>query len=409
MDVLKKVAARHSLVALLHEKPFAGVNGSGKHNNWSLCTETGLNLLDPGHNPHDNAQFLVFLSAVIRAVDIYAPLLRTSAANSGNDHRLGANEAPPAIISIFLGEQLTRILEDISEDRLGKNSAGETLEIGITRLPKLPKDLSDRNRTSPFAFTGNKFEFRMVPSSASVATPTTVLNTAVADILSEFAETLEKAEDLNRAVKDLVKKTFREHKRIIFNGNGYSDAWVAEAEKRGLPNIRSTVEALPEYTKEPSVSLFTRHGILSKGELESRAHVYLEKYNQQINIEAKVMIEMAERDIMPAGIRFVSEMAESVTRLKTAAADIPVDYLVFTLAEVNGALKEFREKTDRLADVLAGIRALPSDNILAQAREYSERVVPAMKKLRESGDKLEVLMPRTLWPFPSYMDLLFRL
>jgi glutamine synthetase len=409
MDVLKKVAGRHNLVALLHEKPFAGVNGSGKHNNWSLSTDKGLNLLDPGDNPHENAQFLVFLSAIIRAVDKYAALLRTSAANSGNDHRLGANEAPPAIISIFLGDILSGILEGISEDRPVKSASGEILEIGITRLPNLPKDLSDRNRTSPFAFTGNKFEFRMVASSASVATPTTALNTAVADVLAEFADELEKAPDLNSAVQDLIKKTYKNHKRIIFNGNGYSDDWVTEAEKRGLPNIRSTVEAIPEYIRDTTIALFTRHGVLSKEELESRTHVYLEKYSQQINIEANVMVEMAKRDILPSGVRFASELAESVVRIKNAGPDLPVDSFAGTLKEATAILKEFQIKTAELEVVLDRVRNLPSENILAIAHGYREMVIPAMEELRVLGDKLEVICPRDLWPFPSYMDLLFKL
>lgn len=407
MDTLKKVASRHNLLALLHEKPFAGVNGSGKHNNWSISTDKGLNLLNPGDDPSKNAQFLVFLAAIIRAVDKYAALLRTSAGNSGNDHRLGANEAPPAIISIFLGDLLQEVLDSIAESRPMKGSTGDVLKVGVTKLPHLPKDLSDRNRTSPFAFTGNKFEFRMVGSTASVANPTTILNVAVADVLGEFADELEKAEDLNDAVTKIVKRVHKDHKKVIFNGNGYSDEWIAEAEKRGLPNIKSTVEALPTYTEASTVELFKRHGVLSKEELESRLHVYLEKYSMQINIEANVMLEMAKRDILPVGIRFAKELADAIRGL--TEADVPAVSLTETLKEAAKTVANLQAKTAALEKILEEVRTTGEEKILELSEGYRFKVIPAMEELREWGDKLEVMAPRDLWPFPSYMDLLFRL
>ena len=409
MDILEKVAGRHGLAALLHEKPFDGLNGSGKHNNWSLCTDRGLNLLEPGENPHENAQFLVFLSAVIRGVDKYAALLRTSAANSGNDHRLGAHEAPPAIISIFLGDMLTNILKNLSEGKPVASKGGGILEIGVTRLPKLPKDLSDRNRTSPFAFTGNKFEFRMVPSSASLATPTTVLNTAVADVLKEFADELEKAEDLNLAAEELIKRNYKEHHRIIFNGDGYSADWIKEAEKRGMPNLPSTVEALPEYIQPQSLALFKTHGVMSREELESRTRVFLGRYSQQINIEANVMLEMAVRDILPAGIRFAGELARSIQDIR-AAADSPItETLEKTLEEVSETIKGFQEKAKALEGALGEVRAIETEDEEEVAKAYREKIIPRMAELRAFGDGLETLIPRDLWPLPAYMDLLFRL
>lgn len=411
MNTLEKVAQRHGLMALLHAKPFSGVNGSGKHNNWSLRTDGGLNLLDPGDNPHENAQFLVFLSAIIRAVDTYAALLRTSAANSGNDHRLGADEAPPAIISIYLGDILTEIIENLSDGKPVVSRSGETLEIGVTRLPKLPKDLSDRNRTSPFAFTGNKFEFRMVASSASIATPTTILNTAVADILKEFADELEKAEDKQHAIDELIKRNYRDHRKIIFNGNGYSKEWVEEAGKRGLPNIQSTVEALPQYTQPQSLELFKRHGVMNKEELESRTHVFLAKYSQQINIEANVMIEMAAKDILPAGIRFAGELAGTIQKIGAIADPPTTKTMEKTLKEVSETIKGLQEKTIGLKDALKEAKALGmgEEAVLKTARGYRERVIPAMARLRALGDHLETLVPRDTWPLPTYTDMLFRL
>ena len=409
MDTMKKIATRHNLVCLLHEKPFAGVNGSGKHNNWSIATDTGVNLLEPGQNPHDNAQFLVFLMAIIKAVDVYAPLLRTSAANSGNDHRLGANEAPPAIISIFLGDQLSSILEKLSNGEKIASAAGKVLEIGSTLLPKLPKDLTDRNRTSPFAFTGNKFEFRMVPSSGAIATPNTVLNTAVAAVLDEFAGLLETSSDINKTVSEIVSKTYKEHSKVIFNGNGYSDEWVAEAEKRGLANIKSTVEAIAEYVKPYTIELFEKYNILTKAELESRSYVYYERYSQQINIEANMMLEMADRYIMPAAAAYMTELSGTIISTKEAAPGIAMSALESTLNAVNDAAGKLYEASAELKAVLEKVRAIDGEESEEAAIAYREDVFSQMGVLRGYGDTLETLLPADIWPFPTYMDLLFRL
>lgn len=408
MESLKKVANRHGLMALLHEKPFARLNGSGKHNNWSLGTDTGLNLLDPGKSPRENAQFLIFLTAVIRSVDRYASILRTSAANAGNDHRLGANEAPPAIISIFLGEQLTELLRRIAEKLPPENAEKEgVLEIGVTNLPSLPKDLSDRNRTSPLAFTGNKFEFRMLPSSASVSGSAVVMNTAMAEILSEFAEILESSKDPIGEVEKLVEMTYRENGRVIFNGNGYSEEWIEEAERRGLPNLPSSVDALPEYTSPSCVDLFERHGVLSRGELVSRTNVYLETYSQQINIEANVLVEMARRDIIPAATQYAGELATSLGSISRLPSEYPTRGLAALLTRVSTALEELQKLVDAVDAELvtaSGVESTP----LAQAKAYRTGVIPLMEKVRFHGDTLEELLPRNLWPFPTYTDLLFR-
>ncbi|MBI9102309.1 MAG: glutamine synthetase III [Spirochaetales bacterium] len=409
MNVMKKVATRQNMVCLLHEKPFSGVNGSGKHNNWSLSTDTGVNLLEPGENPQDNAQFLVFLMAIIKAVDIYAPLLRTSAANSGNDHRLGANEAPPAIISIFLGDQLSGILESLTKDEKVPTATGEELEIGFTLLPKLPKDLTDRNRTSPFAFTGNKFEFRMVPSSGSIATPNTVLNTAVASVLDEFAGLLESSSDINKTITDIVKETYKHHSKVIFNGNGYSDDWIAEAESRGLANITSTVAAIPEYTKPYSVELFEKYNILSRAELESRSYVYFERYSQQINIEANMMLEMADRHILPAAATYITELSSTIISAREASPGIQMNALEATLNEVNNSAGGLHTASAELKSILEKVRDMDEEESQEIAEAYRDEVFAKMEELRLHGDKLETMMPAELWPFPTYMDLLFRL
>ncbi|WP_330602991.1 glutamine synthetase III [Anaerosolibacter carboniphilus] len=407
MDTMKKVANRHGLVCLLHEKPFAGVNGSGKHNNWSMSTDDGMNLLEPGTTPHENAQFLVFLAAIIKAVDVHADLLRLSAANTGNDHRLGANEAPPAIISIFLGEQLTDILEQIEKGPATSSKQGGMLTIGVSTLPALPKDATDRNRTSPFAFTGNKFEFRMVPSSASISGPNVVLNTIVADVLSEIADQLEKAADFNGAVQQLLQDIVKQHRRVIFNGNGYSEDWVEEAATRGLPNIRSTVEAIPAIITEKAISLYARHGVLSEVELHSRYEILLEEYSKQINIEARTMIEMGKRQIIPAVIKFATELAASINTIKAAAAGADVTVQGDLLAEVSSTLASFKAKssalekvTEEAADVEGGA--------LTQATFYRESVFPAMGELRKVGDYIETLVDEALWPMPTYGELLFQ-
>ncbi len=405
MDTMKKVANRHGLVCLLHEKPFAGVNGSGKHNNWSMGTDDGMNLLEPGTTPHENAQFLVFLAAIIKAVDVHADLLRVSAANTGNDHRLGANEAPPAIISVFLGDQLTDILEQIVKGPATNSKQGGMMKIGVTTLPALPKDATDRNRTSPFAFTGNKFEFRMVPSSASISGPNIVLNSIVADVLSEIADSLEKAEDFNASVQLLLQDIVKAHGRIVFNGNGYSQEWVEEATKRGLPNISSTVEAIPALVTEKAVALFSKHGVFNEIELHSRYEIVLEEYSKQINIEAKTMIEMAKRQILPSGIKYATELAASINTIK-AAADADTSVQAELLTELSTALTSFKAKLAALETV--NNEAAEVEGALTQARFYRESVFPAMGELREVGDYIETIVDEALWPMPTYGDLLFQ-
>nr|WP_320131463.1 glutamine synthetase III [uncultured Holophaga sp.] len=405
METIRKVAGRHGMVALLHEKPFAGVNGSGKHNNWSMGTDDGQNLLEPGENPESNARFLLFTTAVLEAVDTWSALLRASAASVGNDHRLGANEAPPAIISAFMGSQLTELLESIADDKAYAAKGGEKMHLGVTSLPKLPRDLSDRNRTSPFAFTGNKFEFRMVGSSQSIAGPNCVINTMVADVLAKVADRLEKAKDKNAEIQKYIKESYSKHRRIVFNGNGYSDEWVKEAERRGLPNIRSTVEAIGEYTKPKAIELFERHAVLTKEELESRSHIYYEGYSKQINIEAGVMIEMAKRAIFPAASDFAAGMAGAASALASiGAVSTPQEKRAKKLAEL---LAEFSEETDKLEKVLAEAQGI--EDVLAQAKAYRDKVFVQMGTLREKGDKIETLVARDAWPFPSYEELLFSL
>ncbi len=406
METLKKVAERHGLVCLLHEKPFAGVNGSGKHNNWSIGTDDGINLLNPGKNPHENMQFLLFLVAVINAVDTYAPLLRLSAANAGNDHRLGANEAPPAIVSIFLGEQLDDILAQIEAGKLDHTKVGGILDTGVASLPNLKKDATDRNRTSPFAFTGNKFEFRMVPSSGSIAGPNFVLNTIVSEVLSQFADELEKAGDFNKAVWDLICRNVKEHKRIIFNGNGYSDEWVKEAARRGLPNITSTVASVEALTTPESIRIFEKHHVLSSVELHSRAEITYESYIKVINIEARTMIDMTKKQIVPAVVKYTSSLAKSINSVKEAVpgADISVqsELLVAVsskLAELDAALKKL-EKENAAAAAVSG-------SVEKQAEYYRDHVFKAMAELRAPADALEMMVDQDVWPFPTYGDLLF--
>lgn len=407
MEVMKKVAKRQGLECLLHEKPFAGVNGSGKHNNWSIVSNEGENLLDPGKEPHNNKQFLLFLAAVIKAVDENAVLLRYSASNPGNDHRLGANEAPPAIISIFLGEQLEDIVEQIIEKgEASESKKGGTLETGVNTLPDLKKDATDRNRTSPFAFTGNKFEFRMVASSLSIAGPNTVLNTIVADTLSEFADELEKAEDFDSALMKLIQRTLKEHQRVIYNGNGYSDEWIAEAEKRGLPNCKTMVDSIPVLVDEKTIEMFGRQNVLSRDELSARAEIAYEIYAKAINIEAKTMIDMASKLYIPAVISYVTSLADSINSI-TSACD-GVDVSVQTdllkecsayLAQAQKALRELIAKTDEAAKL--------SDDLKVQANFYKADVIAAMAALREPVDALEMLVDKEYWPVPTYSDLLF--
>ncbi len=408
METMKKVAERHEMICLLHEKPFAGVNGSGKHNNWSLATDDGKNLLEPGSNPQNNARFLIFLSAIIKAVDVYAPLLRLSAANSGNDHRLGANEAPPAIISIFLGTELDSILKKFEAGENVPSKNGGIMEIGQTMLPDLPLDSTDRNRTSPFAFTGNKFEFRMVGSTQSISGPNVVLNTTVAEILKEFANILENASDVNKAAKEIIIDTYKNHKKIIFNGNGYSDEWIKEAETRGLTNFKSTVDVLPELIADYSVKLFEDNKVLSKAELEARYDIHLETYSKQINIEAGVMVEMAERLIFPASSKYAAKVVKSINAIKEIAPEVqlkPQNNLVKKLGEdLSGLLNASKEVTTEMN------KALELENdLLLQAQAYRKKVIPAMDKLRIFGDSLEKITDKDMWPYPSYEDMLFTL
>jgi glutamine synthetase len=404
MEMMKKVADRHDLVCLLHEKPFAGVNGSGKHNNWSIMTDDGINLLSPGDTPQDNAQFMLVLSAIIKAVDTYAPLLKMSASSVSNDHRLGANEAPPAIISIFLGSLLKEILDCMAAGKPMPSMDGKKIELGASHLPKLPKDNTDRNRTSPFAFTGNRFEFRMVGSSQSLAGPNVVINTAVAEMIGEIADKLEKASDLNAEIQKIVIDTYKAHDRVVFNGNGYSDEWVVEAEKRGLPNLKTTVASIPELISDAAVKLFGKHGVLTKGELESRYEVYLEEYCMRLNIEAGVTTEMAERLIFPAVSAYTSELATSVTDQKGLGLKVPVqEAQVKALSEgMEGMLKATAELKAANAKALS-----LEEDALKAATSFLEDVIPAMGKVRAFADDLEKITDKLSWPFPSYEDLLF--
>lgn len=406
MELMKKIALRHDLVCLLHEKPFAGVNGSGKHNNWSMGTDDGHNLLEPGKTPHDNAQFLVFLAAVVKAVDEYADLLRVSAANPGNDHRLGANEAPPAIISIFLGEQLTDIFEQIVNGGAKTSKQGGEMTIGVTTLPPLPKDSTDRNRTSPFAFTGNKFEFRMVGSSQSIASCNFTLNTIVAEILNQFADKLEKSKDFDKDVQKLLAEVIKNHKRVIFNGNGYSDEWVLEAEKRGLPNIRSTVAAIPAIIAEKNVSVFEKHKVLSKIELESRYEINLEAYIKTINIEALAMLEIAKRQILPASIAFATELANSINAIKATGVKANTSVQEDLLVDVSNLVASLNKNITKLEKANNKANDMHGDS-LKQASYFRDEVFTQMGKLRADADELETLVDAELWPLPTYGQLLF--
>ncbi|MDR0386998.1 MAG: glutamine synthetase III [Treponema sp.] len=404
METIKNVARRHDMEALLHEKPFAGVNGSGKHNNWSMATDDGINLLEPGENPESNARFLLFTAAVVEAVDRYALLLRSSVATSGNDHRLGANEAPPAIVSIFFGGPLTEILDNIAEGKSGgRSEAGTSIRIGVTSLPALPKDVSDRNRTSPFAFTGNKFEFRMVGSSQSIATPNTYLNVAVAQVLSEFADKLEMASGKNEVIQAIIKESYSKHRRVVFNGNGYSDEWVREAERRGLPNMRNAVDALSVLARSETISLFEAHKVFTKEESESRYHIYLEKYSKQINIEAGVTIDLARRYIFPAVTAFAGSLAGDAAALAAiGAVNVPQAKRTKKIAELSA---ELYDETAKLEAVLAESQGI--EDAFAQAKSYFERVRPAMDGVRTRVDALEKLVAKKVWPFPGYEELLF--
>ena len=404
MQTLKRVACQHGMKCLLHEKPFAGVNGSGKHNNWSITTDDGINMLEPGKTPHENTQFLLVLACILKAVNKHADLLRESAADPGNDHRLGANEAPPAIISIFLGEQLEDVVEQlISTGEATHSLKGGKLETGVSTLPDLFKDATDRNRTSPFAFTGNKFEFRMVGSRDSIANPNIVLNTIVAETFADACDILEKADDFDLAVHDLIKEYLTENQRIIFNGNGYSDEWVAEAERRGLPNIKSMVEAIPAITTDKAVKLFERFSVFTKAELESRAEIQYEAYAKAINIEARTMIDMASKQFLPAFIKYTKTLADTVNAVKAAGVDASVK--TETLKEVSALMAETKAALDNLVKTTADAAAKEEGEV--QATYYHKEVVPAMDALRAPVDKLEMIVDKEAWPMPSYGDLIF--
>lgn len=404
MQTMKRIACRHGMKCLLHEKPFAGVNGSGKHNNWSLVTDDGINMLEPGKTPHENMQFLLVLTCVLKAVNKHADLLREAAADPGNDHRLGANEAPPAIISVFLGEQLGDVMEQlISTGEATHSIKGGKLETGVRTLPDLAKDATDRNRTSPFAFTGNKFEFRMVGSRDSIAAPNVVLNTIVAEAFAEACDVLEEADDFDKAVHDLIKEYAIENQRIVFNGDGYSEAWVAEAERRGLPNIKSMVEAIPAMTTEKAVELFEKFCVFTKVELESRAEIQYEAYAKAINIEARTMIDMASKQIIPAIMKYTKTLAETVLSVQEAGADASVQSGI--LSEVSGLLVETKNALEALikvADEAAG-----KEEGAVQANFYYKEVFPAMEALRAPVDRLEMIVDKDVWPMPSYGDLIF--
>lgn len=404
MKVLKKVACQHGLQCLLHEKPFAGVNGSGKHNNWSITTDDGINLLDPGKTPHENIQFLLVLTCILKAVDKHADLLRESAADVGNDHRLGANEAPPAIISVFLGEQLEDVLQQlISTGMATKSIKGEVLHTGVKTLPDFTKDATDRNRTSPFAFTGNKFEFRMVGSRDSIASPNIVLNTIVAEAFAEACEVLENAQDFDIAVHDLIKEYATKHQRIVFNGNGYSDEWVKEAKRRGLPNIKSMVDAIPALVSEKSIELFAKFGVFTRAELESRVEIQYEAYAKAINIEAKTMIDIAGKQILPAVIHYTKELADTIVSVKAAGSKANVQSRL--LDRTSDLLEAAENALDKLSEVTQNAAQKAEGE--EQARYFHDAVMPAMNALRIPVDQLEMIVNKELWPMPSYGDLIF--
>ena len=408
MEIMKKVADKHNMVCLLHEKPFEGINGSGKHNNWSMSTDTGVNLLDPGKTPAENTQFLVFLVAVIKAVDDYADLLRVSVASAGNDHRLGANEAPPAIVSIFLGDELTDVLKSIENDTFFSNKHAVQLDIGAKVLPHFIKDTTDRNRTSPFAFTGNKFEFRMLGSAASVANPNIVLNTAVAEVLAEFSAALKDVpeEEMESAVHALLKKTIEEHKRIIFNGNGYTDEWVEEAEKRGLYNLKTTPDALPHFIAEKNIALFTKHGIFTKEELFSRYEIWLENYYKTINIESNTLAEMIQKQVIPSVYTYVEKLADTAAAKKSVVADISVASEAALISKLSTLADTMAKDLETLkADTAKALAS--SDDVLACSKAYQETVLEDMETLRKSADEAEALIPDELLPYPTYDELLF--
>ena len=407
MEIMKKVAYKHGLVCLLHEKPFEGINGSGKHNNWSMSTDTGVNLLDPGKTPAENIQFLVFLMAVIKAVDEYADVLRISVASAGNDHRLGANEAPPAVVSVFLGDELTEIMKSIENDTYFTSHGAVQMDIGAKVLPHFVKDNTDRNRTSPFAFTGNKFEFRMLGSAASVANPNIILNTAVAEALRQFAQELSgvPAEEMEHAVHELIKRAIRKHKRVIFNGNGYTDEWIEEAEKRGLYNLKSTPDALPMWIDEKNIKLFTDHKIFTKEEIFSRYEIWLENYSKTINIEANTMAEMVQKDLLPSVMTYTEKIAAAASAKKAVVADISTACEASLISKLTALEEKMASGVEKLkADTAT---ALATEDPLENAKAYQSVVLEDMEELRKAADAAEVLIPDALLPYPTYGKLLF--
>ena len=405
MEIMQKVAKKHDMICLLHEKPFAGVNGSGKHNNWSISTDTGVNLLEPGDTPYENAQFLLFLCAVIKAVDEYQDLLRISVASAANDHRLGANEAPPAIVSMFIGTDLAEILEAVETGKPYGAKEKEILRIGVHTLPKFPKDTTDRNRTSPFAFTGNKFEFRMLGSSASISCANTVLNTSVAEELKQFADELEGKEDFETALHELIKRTIKEHKRIIFNGDGYDESWVKEAEKRGLLNLKTTPDALKHLLEKKNIDLFTSHGVYTTTELEARHEVLLENYVKIVNIEALTMLDMAHKDILPAMSAYSKELADAALEKKKLSEDIDTTYETETVKALGNLLGNTYSNVKKLESDLYTAKSISSSVELADY--YKDFILADMSALRASADEMETMASSEKWPYPSYGDLLF--
>ncbi len=406
MDTITKVAQHHELACLLHEKPFAGVNGSGKHNNWSISTPTA-NLLSPGKTPHSNAQFLTFLVAIIAAVDEYAPLLRLSAANAGNEHRLGANEAPPAIISIFLGEQLTDIIEQIKAGALTSSKEAETMKLGVTTLPDFPKDVTDRNRTSPFAFTGNRFEFRMVGSNQSISGPSIVLNTILAEVLSRIADRLEGVENFELELSHILEELVKDHYDVIFNGDGYSEDWVDEAERRGLPNIKTTPEAISVFNRPEYVEMFAKHSVFSQQEVTARQEIMFEEYSKNINIEALTMVEIAKREILPAVMEYMGALSNTILSIKSAVPSADVSVQTALVERMSNLVKEANDKVDEL-DTMVNRVHHEIEDFEKQAYAYKFEVFPAMEALRKPCDELETIVSEEFWPFPTYSDLLFR-
>ena len=406
MEIMQKVAAKHGLVCLLHEKPFAGVNGSGKHNNWSMATDTGVNLLTPGETPYENAQFLLFLCAVIKAVDDYQDLLRVSVATAGNDHRLGANEAPPAVVSMFLGDELTAVLDAIENDAPYSGSEKTTMKLGVHVLPKFTRDTTDRNRTSPFAFTGNKFEFRMLGSSNSIACANIMLNAAVAESLKIYADRLENVDDFETALHDMIKKTIKDHKRIIFNGNGYDDAWIKEAtEERGLLNLRTTPDAMPAMIADKNVKMLTAHKIFSPAELHSRYEILLENYSKTVNIEALTMVDMARKEILPAVEGYTKSLAETLAAKKAAVAGLPCKYETSTITKLSELSDEIADATADLDGEIAKFQAI--EDVTEAANDIRDVILGKMDALRAVCDEAETITAKELWPFPTYSDLLF--